>query len=227
MVHTVDPIVTTNKIDINTSVINSASTSISSISSLSDDINKTYMIYDPFDINVENSLTISNLKNYILGSTNKTEIGANENCIYLGYYKILPNVIQIKIINNKEMQPIGVIVEFEDGTQQKAICSEDDVFNYEMGVLICLVKRMLTLFNHLDNDRGTYYYNKLMDIVFKQHDETMRKKQTEEETKKIIARKRAKRAKKLLKKQEKKREQEIEIQKEAIVRAMKEINASE
>lgn len=114
------------------------------------------------------------------------------------------------IVPNKVVE-----VTFMDGDKQKTVCQESDVFSLEQAISICLTKHLLG---------GSGAYNKAVKNGIKvyqdkQKDEVAAK--TEEER---IAKRRAKKAAYMKRKAEKKREEQIEIQKEAYVRALKEIN---
>lgn len=112
--------------------------------------------------------------------------------------------------------PIGVIVTFADGAKEKAICDERDRehFDLDYGITICLCKKILG---------GSSVYNKLMKKI---HKEMERKKQLKafedalEEAKKRSEQLERQRA---AKRRAAEREREIEIQKEAYLRAMREM----
>lgn len=79
-----------------------------------------------------------------------------------------PLVSDVKTYNEKV-----VIVEWSDGTQTKSICSDNDVFDFDFGVTICILKK------YLEQDgvkSGTKAYNDLMDKI---HSMPERKKKLE------------------------------------------------
>lgn len=130
---------------------------------------------------------------------------------------------EVKIITNEEDVAIGVKITFGNGDVQKSICSEDDVFNLEYGITICLFKELLKLMGSHNESRD---YNNMVRDVLKQC-EKQELAQLEEEAKKAqIEYRRAKRAEKKKRRAERKaaaeRERQIEIQKEAYLRAMQE-----
>lgn len=113
-----------------------------------------------------------------------------------------------------------IIVTFADGTKTKAVLDDEDFYSLEQGISICITKKLL-------GEGGSAIYNKLINRAFKviKQNEAADKKAKE---KKLADKKRkeaaaAKKAQKKLKK----REEQIEIQKEAYIRAMKALNKGE
>lgn len=110
-----------------------------------------------------------------------------------------------------------VIVTFADNTKTVAAMDPEDKFDLEQGISICITKKLL-------GDNGTSIYNKLIKRAFKvmNNNEAARIKAEEEKAEKkrrdeaYIAKKKKIKAKK--------REAEIELRKEAIIRAMREMN---
>ena len=110
-----------------------------------------------------------------------------------------------------------VIVTFADNTKTVAAMDPEDKFDLEQGISICITKKLL-------GDNGTSIYNKLIKRAFKimNNNEAARIKAEEEKAEKkrrdeaYIAKKKKIKAKK--------REAEIELCKEAIIRAMREMN---
>lgn len=95
---------------------------------------------------------------------------------------VMPKITDVKVIKEKV-----VIVSFSDGTQEKSVCSEGDVFSVENGVTICLMKKLLADKCHVES--GTSIYNKLVKMAMKEVGASEKKKQEEKE--KIRAEKRA------------------------------------
>jgi len=91
-----------------------------------------------------------------------------------------------------------VEVTFADNTKEKAVCREPDVFSLEQAIAICISKKVMG---------GSSKYNKAVKAGMK----VCENKLKDEETKRLQA----------------EREEMIEIQKEAYLRAMKEINNDE
>lgn len=123
-----------------------------------------------------------------------------------------PEIIDVKVINDKV-----VIVTFIDGTQTKAVCDKDDTFNLEVGIGICITKRLMSS----DEQTGNSMFNKTIKNALKvmKRNEQLEKacKEAEEEEKRIadkIKRKKEQRA-------EKRRQKKIQMMAEAILLAEK------
>lgn len=124
----------------------------------------------------------------------------------------VPEIVDVKTINDKV-----VIVTFIDGTQTKAVCDKDDVFNLEVGIGICITKRLMSN----DEQTGNSMFNKTIRNALKvmKRNEQIEKirKEFEEEEKRIeakIQRKKEKRA-------EKRRQKKIQMMADAILLADK------
>lgn len=124
----------------------------------------------------------------------------------------VPEIIDVKVINDKV-----VIVTFIDGTQTKAVCDKDDTFNLEVGIGICITKRLMST----DEQTGNSMFNKSIKDALKvmKRNEQLEKarKEFEEKEKRIedkIRRKKEKRA-------EKRRQKKIQMMAEAILLADK------
>lgn len=107
-----------------------------------------------------------------------------------------------------------VIATFADDTKTVAVLDKEDVFSLEQGISICITKKLL-------GENGSSIYNKLIKRalkVKKQNEKAAEKDKKEKEKEKkrrelALARHKKKMARR--------REEQIEIQKEAYVRAMK------
>ena len=120
------------------------------------------------------------------------------------------------IINIIEIVPNKVAkVVFYDGTIEKVVCDEDDTFSLEMAITICMAKKLYG---------GTAAYNKAVRDGMKVYKRMLERKQNEKEERERIAKKKQKRKEYLARREARRREEQIEIQKEAYVRAMKELN---
>lgn len=124
----------------------------------------------------------------------------------------VPKILDVKVINNKV-----VIVTFIDGTQTKAVCDKDDTFNLEVGIGICITKRLMSD----DEQTGNSIFNKTIKDalkVMKRNEQLEQaRKEFEEEEKRIkakIKRKKEKRA-------EKRRQKKIQMMADAILLANK------
>ena len=125
----------------------------------------------------------------------------------------LPRVEKVDIYNDRVVK-----VTFTDGSFTKAECSKDDaeagLFNLDIGITICIFKRIL-------GRNGHKRYNDLIRDVHKVMDENEKQKEKEAEE---AARRKTKRRKIKLKKAAKaakERQEKIDIQKEAFVEAMR------
>ena len=112
--------------------------------------------------------------------------GLRELCGYImhvdenGYATpIMAEIRDVKVVKDKV-----VIVSFVDGTQEKAVCAEEDTFSVENGITICLIKKLLK-----DNclDSGSSIYNNLIRYAMKKIGADKRKE--EEERNRIKAKK--------------------------------------
>lgn len=120
------------------------------------------------------------------------------------------NKYNISISDVKILSPDKVVqVIFVDGTSEKAVCSENDTFNLEIGITICIAKKLLG---------GTKEYNKTIRNALKTMERNEKFKKEREEKKKRIALKRQKT-------EEQRRERKVKIQEEAYYRAMKRIKS--
>lgn len=115
-------------------------------------------IYEKLMQKIECNKTEKEMKN----ETNKPKSGIP--------YKILPEITDVQIINNKV-----VILTFADGTTEKAVTDEADEFVFETGISICLMKKILSYFN---GGRGTAAYNNLIEAVEKVY---IKKQEAEQE----------------------------------------------
>lgn len=114
------------------------------------------------------------------------------------------------IVPNKVVE-----VTFVDGDKQKSVCQEPDVFSLEQAISICLTKHLLG---------GTSAYNKAVKSGIKVYEEKQKAECIAKAEEERIAKRRVKRDAYMKRRAEKRREEQIEIQKEAYVRAMTEVN---
>ena len=119
---------------------------------------------------------------------------------------------------NVIVQDKVVEVTFLDGTKEKSVCREPDVFSLEQAIGICISKKIMG---------GSGAYNNTIKRAIKVYEEKLREEQRDKEEQERIERKRAKKkaykARRATKREQVEREKQIEIQKEAYVRAMKEV----
>ena len=120
------------------------------------------------------------------------------------------------IANVIEVVPNKVVkVVFYDGTIEKVVCHEDDTFSLEMAITICMAKKLYG---------GTAAYNKAVRDGMKIYKKRLEIKQKAKEDQERVAKKKLKRKEYLARREARRREEQIEIQKEAYVRAMREID---
>lgn len=115
------------------------------------------------------------------------------------------SISDVKILSTNKV----VQVVFEDGTSEKAICDKDDTFSLEIGITVCIAKKLLG---------GTKEYNKIIRNALKTMEQNEKSKKEREDEKKRIALKRQKM-------EEQRRERKIKAQEEAYYRAMKRIES--
>lgn len=124
------------------------------------------------------------------------------------------------IVPNKVVE-----VTFADGTKEKLVCREPDVFSLETGISVCISKKIMG---------GSSAYNNAIKHGVKVYKEKLKREAAVKAEQDLIEKKRAKRlaykerrtakrAEEERMRREKEREEQIEIQKEAYLRAMKEI----
>lgn len=150
----------------------------------------------------------------------KSTLDLRGKTLYATFYKdgfktsdktLIPDIKDITVHNNH-----AVIVEFVDGTIEKAVLHPEDNFSLEQGISICITKKLVG---------GSAIYNKLMEraLDIKKHSEEAKAKKEAE------AAERKERLKKYAEKKaarkERKREEYINTQKEAYLRALAEFNA--
>ena len=123
-------------------------------------------------------------------------------------------------VTKKEV-PVATIVYFENGSTQTAYCDENDEFNLEVGISICVTRELMKRLYGISGE--TNAYNKVIRQGMKAYKNRCK---FENAYKKYIAEKEAVKKNKKIKEQKrrekraaKKKEREIEILAEAIKRA--------
>lgn len=125
----------------------------------------------------------------------------------------LPAVKKVETYNNRVVK-----VTFIDNTFTKSVCSENDNFDLDVGITICAMKRLLGT----NSKNATREYNKFIDHVHAVMDKN-NKEMLEANAQKMIKKNQNRKANlKRAAKKLKAREEQIDIQKEAILRAQKE-----
>ena len=129
-----------------------------------------------------------------------------------------PEIKDVKIIVPDKV----VEVTFADGTKEKSVCREPDVFSLESAISICISKKIMG---------GSSAYNNAIKHGMKVYEDKLKKEAEAKAEQERIEKKRAKRlaykerrsakrAEEEMIRKEREREEQIEIQKEAYLRAM-------
>lgn len=135
--------------------------------------------------------------------------------------------IKIHIKNIKllpdENNPRVVIMEFYDGSVEKAVTAKNDTFDLETGLSICVMKKILSAITGTNN--GTKLYNNLIKQAIQRFNKIKKERETLEIQKLVIERQKQKKIQKKNAKKERKRKESILAQKEAYIQAMLELKA--
>lgn len=157
---------------------------------------------------------------YLYVEDGKVRLATYKNGHRLNDIELIEGIADIQILNKK-----AIIVTFTDGDNEKAVLDTYDTFNIEQGIAICIMKKF---FSKISNGNGSSVYNKLVeygmkvctDIIDSKYKAETERQEKEAKAKRIADKARRKRERKAAEK----REAEIEIQKEAYLRAMREFN---
>lgn len=125
------------------------------------------------------------------------------------YYEIADVNI---IVPNKVVE-----VTFVDGTKEKSVCREPDTFSLESAISICISKKIMG---------GSSAYNNAVKRGMKVYEDKQKREAVEKAEQERIEKKRAKRLAYKERRASKKREEQIVIQAEAYLRAMKAMDDS-
>lgn len=120
-----------------------------------------------------------------------------------------PKPVKVETYNDRVVK-----VTFEDGSFTKSVCSDNDTFDLDVGITICILKRVM-------GKNGHKLYNNMMRDIHKIMDENEKEK---EKARKDKAERKAKQRKTELKaaaKKAKARQDQIDIQKTAFVEALR------
>ena len=144
----------------------------------------------------------------------------NMNSFEREYGNIWVTPPSVKVNSCTQVPDKVVEVTFLDGTKEKSVCREPDVFSLEQAIGICISKKVMD---------GSSAYNNAVKHGIKVYENKIREEQMDEEEQKRIERKRAKRKaykeRRSAKRAQEEREKQIEIQKEAYIRAMLEVES--
>lgn len=139
---------------------------------------------------------------------NENKKGENETMTKIPVIKDVNILVENKVVE----------VAFEDKTKEKAVCLEPDTFDLERAISICLAKKVMG---------GSSAYNNAVKKGLKVYDNKIKQEAADKKEKERIEKKRAKlKAYKQRRKERKvaeENERQIEIQKEAYIRAMKKL----
>lgn len=145
-----------------------------------------------------------------------------KNGVPIGDGTLLPDISDVKVISKKV-----VVVKFADNTEEKAVLDSADTYSLEQGISICITKKLLGR----NTPFGGSLYNKIikraMDVM--EENEKAAKFVAEQEkaanakAEKVAAKKKAH----AMKIAALKKEDEIEMHKEAYLRAMRELRDEE
>ena len=124
---------------------------------------------------------------------------------------IMPDIKDVKVHNKT------VLVTFADNTQTVAVLDNEDQFNLEQGISICITKKLL-------GQDGSSVYNKLIKRAFRVKKDNEKAVEAAEKAKEEAKKRREAARIRHEKKQRKKRENTIEMYKEAIIRAIERLN---
>lgn len=127
------------------------------------------------------------------------------------------NMKDFKIKDYKVYEDTALIVEFEDGTKEKAVANEEDRFDLERGVEICVLKHLY----------GVDGYKSMVKKAMNQIKAVDKAKEDKKKEEELIARKKAKAARKKARRLERKRKERIAEMKEAYLAAMNEHDMEE
>lgn len=138
---------------------------------------------------------------------------------------LMADIVDVSIIESNGKKKV-VVITFDDKTKEKAVLDNADTFSLEQAISICIAKKMFS--DKVGKDIGGSVYNKVIDRgmkVYKRSVKMAEKKAAEESAKKekykkLVLKKQVKR----MKREAAERENQIEIQKEAYLRAMHEFH---
>lgn len=88
--------------------------------------------------------------------------------------KLMPDIVNVERPNAET-----VFVEFGDGTKEVAHVSDDDTFNMETGVLICVTKKLFSLKPEVKVS-GSSAYNKVLKYAMTKVDASRKKREAEQ-----------------------------------------------
>ncbi len=136
-----------------------------------------------------------------------------EACIHRA---VMPDIINVEMPNDRT-----VFVQFADGTKEVAHASEEDEFNFQFGIAICLMKKLLSVRTIGSSITGSSAYNKLMKYAESKINQTKRDREAAKRKGKELKEEEAAEKRMIRKEEQKEREYYIDLMVEAIMRALK------
>ena len=110
----------------------------------------------------------------------------------------------------------------DDKTKEKSVCHKDDTFTLEAAIAICISKKIMG---------GSSAYNNAVKRGIKVYEDKLKREEFDKAEQERIEKRRVKRQaykeRRAAKREEIEKEKQIEIQKEAYIRAMEYMNNSE
>lgn len=168
----------------------------------------------------DNSTTVNTLtKKPEVPTETTTKLVVNNGKINVKHYKdgyytgtnfVISDIKDVKTCNNV------VFVTFADGTTTKAVLNPEDKFDFEYGISVCITKKLL-------GQDGSAIYNKLIKRALKVEEQNYNNKIKAEAEKAAVKKRKEKADAKRKNRKIKQREEQINMYKEAIVRAYKDI----
>lgn len=150
----------------------------------------------------------------IQGVDKGTLVTENSYCCIPARYEgtRIPLVSKVETYNDRVVK-----VTFVDGSFTKSVCAENDIFDLDVGITICLMKRWL-------GKDGNKLYNNMLRDIHKKMESNEKEKEKEAAEKRERKTKQRKAELKKAAKKAKERQEQIDIQKTAMVEAMRVIN---
>ena len=174
---------------------------------------KTPMRLEDFDMPINmNMYAMSDEICELLGLTTKTPEKKSK------WIEGLPAVKKVEVYNNRVVK-----VTFIDGTFTKSVCSENDIFDLDVGITVCAMKRLLGT----SSENATREYNRFMNHAHAVMERDAREKAEAKAQKEADKAKKRKIELKMAAKKLKAKEELIDIQKQAIIRAHQEMEGLE
>lgn len=183
----------------------------------------------PFSVVSADCLSHCTFQN--IGKETKTKLVSHDGIIYAlffsdgefrGYRPIISDIVDYNVFQDDNGGTTVVVVEFDDGSKEKAVLDGNDVFSLDQGLSICITKKLLGG----DTSFGSSLYNKLIKSAIKAKEENERFAAEEAKFEQEEKERRERRAAKKKARKEKRIEREIEIHKEAYLRALHELSES-